>query len=291
VILLPNYPDSLRDAWDYVSVRFVNFIPEFVFAVIVLVLGWVIATWLAKIVKSLLQSAKVDELGDKVGLQQVSTRTGMRLTISGAIAWLIKWFALIVIFLAAADILGLDQISDFLNRVLLYIPNVIAAAAILLVGSLVARFLSRLVRHSVAAAGLASADLLGAITSWSIMIFAVLATLDQLKVAQAFVQTLFTGIVVMIAIAGGLAFGLGGREHATRVLDKIEKDIKSYFLPNKKSRTTTVRDFFVKKILKKVRAPSVFGWSPAECLVAERAGGILHACSWLEHVRPRSANV
>ena len=224
---MPNYPDSLRDAWDYVSIRFVNFIPEFVFAVVVLVLGWIVATSLAKLVKSVLQSAKIDELGDRLGLQQASARTGMRLTISGTIAWLIKWFALIVIFLAAADILGLDQISDFLNRVLLYIPNVVAAAAILLVGSLVARFLSRLVRHSVAAAGLASADLLGAITSWSIMIFAVLATLDQLKVAQAFVQTLFTGVVVMIALAGGLAFGLGGREHATRVLNKIERDIKS----------------------------------------------------------------
>jgi hypothetical protein len=227
VKFMPNYPDALQMSWENVSVRFVNFLPNFLVAVVILIVGWIVATSLAKLVHSLLISAKIDEVGDRLGLQQASSRTGMKLTISGAIAWLIKWFALIIIFLAAADILGLDQISDFLNQVLLYIPNVVAAAAILLVGSLTARFLSRLVRHSVAAAGLASAELLGAVTSWSVMIFAILATLDQLKVAQAFVQTLFTGIIVMIAIAGGLAFGLGGKEHAARALDKIERDIKS----------------------------------------------------------------
>jgi hypothetical protein len=224
---MPNYPDALEMAWENISAKFVNFIPNFAMAVVILVVGWIVATFLAKLVRSLLVSAKVDEVGDRLGLQQASARTGMKLSISGAIAWLIKWFALIVIFLAAADILGLDQISDFLNRVLLYIPNVIAAAAIMLVGTLVARFLARMVRSSVAAAGLTSADLLGAITQWSIMIFAILAALDQLNVAEAFVRTLFTGIIVMIAIAGGLAFGLGGREHATRILDKIERDIKS----------------------------------------------------------------
>jgi hypothetical protein len=224
---MPDYSDTLRDSLENVWTRFINFLPNFVVAVLVLVVGWIVAVWLARLVKTVLMSAKIDEVGDKMGLDQMSARTGMKMSISGAIAWLIKWFFLLVLFLAAADILGLDEVSNFLNQVLLYIPNVVAAAAILLVGSLVARFLSKLVRNSVAAAGLSSADLLGAVTQWSIMIFAILATLDQLKVAQAFVQTLFTGIVVMIAIAGGLAFGLGGREHATRVLDKIERDVKS----------------------------------------------------------------
>jgi hypothetical protein len=150
----------------------------------------------------------------------------VKLSISGTISWLVKWFLLLVIFLAASNILNLNQVSDFLNQVLLYIPNVIAGAAILLVGSMVASFLARLVKHSVQAAGLASADLLGTVTQWAIMIFTILATLAQLNVATAFVQTLFTGIIAMLAIAGGLAFGLGGREHASRALDKIERDIR-----------------------------------------------------------------
>lgn len=222
-----NYSDTISLSLENLYTRFINFLPNFVVAVLILVIGWIVAVWLAKLIKQVLAAAKLDDAGNKIGLEQVSARTGIKMSISGTIAWLIKWFLLIALFLAATDILGLDQISDFLNQVLLYIPNVVAAAAILLVGSLVARFLSQLVRSSVAAAGLASADLLGAVTQWSIMIFAILATLDQLKVAQAFVQTLFTGIVVMIAIAGGLAFGLGGRDHAAKVLDKIERDIKS----------------------------------------------------------------
>ncbi|HYE22427.1 MAG TPA: hypothetical protein VD998_02435 [Verrucomicrobiae bacterium] len=224
---MPDYSDAVSMSLENLYARFINFLPNFLVAVIILVVGWLVAVSLAKLIKTALQSAKVDELGDKMGLDQVSARTGMKMSISGTIAWLIKWFLLIALFLAAADILGLDQISDFLNAVLLYIPNVVAAAAILLVGMLLAGFLSRLVRSSVAAAGLSSAEFLGTVTQWSIMVFAILATLDQLKVAQPFVQTLFTGFVVMLALAGGLAFGLGGREHAGRVLDKLEKDIKS----------------------------------------------------------------
>jgi hypothetical protein len=222
-----NYTDSLRMSWDDIWARFVNFVPNFVVAAVILIVGWIIAVALAKLVKQVLVSARIDEIGDKVGMDQASAKTGMKLSISGTIAWLFKWFILIVVFLAAADILELDQISAFLNQVLGYIPNVIAAAAILLMGTLVARFLGRLVRHSVQAAGLVSADLLGTVTQWAIMVFAILATLSQLNVARQFVDTLFTGFVVMVAIAGGLAFGLGGKEHASRVLDKIERDIKS----------------------------------------------------------------
>jgi hypothetical protein len=222
-----SYSDAVAASLRDLYARFINFLPNFLVAVIILVVGWVVASFVAKLVKQVLHSVRVDELGDKLGLDEVSARTGMKMTVSGTVAWLVKWFLLIAVFLAAADILNLDQISAFLNDVLRYIPNVVAGAAILLVGSMVARFLAGLVRHSVKAAGLHSADLLAAVTQWAVMIFTVLATLDQLKVAQAFVQTLFTGVIAMLAIAGGLAFGLGGKEQASKVLDKVERDIKS----------------------------------------------------------------
>lgn len=222
-----SYSDVLTSSLQDLYARFIDFLPNFLVAVIILIVGWIVAAAIAKLIKSVLHSARLDEVGDKLGLDQISTRTGMKMSVSGTIAWLVKWFVLIAVFLAAADILNLDQISDFLNSVLAYIPNVVAGAAILLVGTMVAGFLSRLVRHSVRAAGLVSADLLATVTQWSVMIFTVLATLDQLRVAQPFVQTLFTGVIAMLAIAGGLAFGLGGKEHASKVLDKIERDIKS----------------------------------------------------------------
>ncbi len=222
-----SYSDAVSASLQDLYARFINFLPNFLVAVIILVVGWVVASFVAKLIKQVLHSIKVDEIGDKLGLDEVSARTGMKMTVSGTVAWLVKWFLLIAIFLAAADILNLTEISAFLNDVLRYIPNVIAGAAILLVGSMVARFLSGLVRHSVQAAGLHSADLLAAVTQWSVMIFTVLATLDQLKVAETFVRTLFTGVIAMLAIAGGLAFGLGGKDHASKVLNKVERDIKS----------------------------------------------------------------
>ncbi len=222
-----TYSTALTGSLQDLYTRFINFLPNFLVAVIILVVGWVVAVFVAKLIKQVLHSVKLDEIGDKLGLDEVSSRTGMKMNVSGTISWLVKWFLLLAVFLAAADILGLAEVSKFLNQVLMYIPNVVAGAAILLVGTMLAGFLSKLVRHSVQAAGLVSADMLGAVTQWAVMIFTILATLDQLQVAPAFVSTLFTGIIAMLAIAGGLAFGLGGRDHATKVLNKIERDIKA----------------------------------------------------------------
>lgn len=228
---MPNYSNTYSDAITVslsdLYFRLINFLPSFIFAVIILVVGWVLAVFVAKLVKQILQSLRLDEVGDKLGLDDLSNRTGMKMTVSGAVAWLVKWFLLLALFLAAADILGLSHVSEFLNSVLMYIPDVITGVAILLVGTMLAGFLSRLVRHSVQAAGLSSADMLGAVTQWSVMVFTILVTLDKLQVGGAFIATLFTGFIAMLAIAGGLAFGLGGRDHATKVLDRIEKDIKS----------------------------------------------------------------
>jgi hypothetical protein len=222
-----TYLDNVRQPLENLYNGFVDFLPSFLTAVIVLVVGWMLATFAAKLIKSLLQSAKVDEFGNRLGLDQVSARTSVNMSVSGTLAWLVKWFILITIFLAAADILGLDQVSSFLRDILAYIPDVVSGAAILMVGLLLARFMARVVRHSVQAAGLGSADLIAAVTQWAIVVFTVLATLQELNVATAFVQTLYTGFIAMVAIAGGLAFGMGGREHASRALDKIERDIKS----------------------------------------------------------------
>jgi hypothetical protein len=222
-----SYLNNVREPLENLYLGFIDFLPNFLVAVIVLVVGWILAVSISKLIKSLLLSAKVDEFGNRLGLDQISARTSVQMSVAGTIAWLVKWFILVAIFLAAADILGLDQISNFLRDVLGYIPDVVAGAAILMAGLLLARFLSRLVRHSVQAAGLGSADLLAAVTQWAIVVFTVLATLQQLGVAPAFVQTLYTGFIAMLAIAGGLAFGMGGRDHASRALDKIERDIKS----------------------------------------------------------------
>src|SRR6185436_16989672 len=117
---------SLQDLYA----RLINFLPNFLVVVIILIVGWVVAVFVAKLIKQVLNTLKLDELGDKLGLDEMSARTGMKLTVSGTIAWLVKWFLLLAVFLSVADILSLNQVSAFFYQVLLYVPNVIAAAAI-----------------------------------------------------------------------------------------------------------------------------------------------------------------
>ena len=213
---------SLQGLYD----RIASFVPVLVVAIIVLILGWLVGIGLGNLVQKLLEAVKVDNLANSLGLDKLSVRTGKKLSISMFGNWLVKWFFIIATFVAAADILGLSQVSTFLyGQVIPYFGNVIVAVAILLIGMVAANFLQGVVRHSLHAGGLHTSDTLALITKWSVLVFAFLAMLAELGVASEFVQDLFRAFVAMVAIAGGLAFGLGGRDHAKKILDEVEKDV------------------------------------------------------------------
>lgn len=213
---------SLQDLYA----RLVAFLPNVVVAIIVLVLGWIIGIGLGNLVQKVLELLKVDTLANSLGLERLSARMDKKLSIAHFGNWLVKWFFIVATFLAAADILGLNQVSSFLyTQVIPYFGNVIVAVAIMLIGMIAANFLQGVVRHSLAAGGLHTSDTLALVTKWAILIFSFLAALNQLKVGEQFVADLFRAVVAMLAIAGGLAFGLGGKDHARKALDAIEKDI------------------------------------------------------------------
>ena len=213
---------SLQGLYD----RLVMFVPNFIVAVIVLILGWMIGAALGGLVQKILETLKVDSLANTVGLDKLSERTGKKLSIAGFGNWLIKWFFIIATFVAAADILGLSQVGAFLyGEVITYFGNVIVAVAIMLVGMVAANFMQGVVRHALQAGGLRTSDTLALITKWAILVFAFLAALAELHVADSFVKDLFRAFVAMLAVAGGIAFGLGGRDHAKKILDNIEDDI------------------------------------------------------------------
>jgi len=138
----------------------------------------------------------------------------------------VKWFFIIVFLMAATDILGLVQVTEFLRTVVSYLPNVIVAALVLLIGVLVARFLEGLVRGSVKAAELASANFLGSLTKWAVLIFSLLVALNQLRVADEIVRIIVIGVVAAGAIALGLSFGLGGKSHAEDFIGKMRQHVR-----------------------------------------------------------------
>ena len=209
---------SLQGLYDRLAI----FVPNFIVAVIVLILGWMIGAALGGLVQKILETLKVDSLANTVGMDKLSERTGKKLSVATFGNWLVKWFFIIATFVAAADILGLAQVGSFLyGQVIPYFGSVIVAVAIMLVGMIAANFMHGVVRHALQASGLRTSDSLALLTKWAILIFTFLAVLSELRVAETFVQDLFRAVVAMLAIAGGIAFGLGGRDHAKKILDSI----------------------------------------------------------------------
>ena len=137
---------------------------------------------------------------------------------------LVKWFLIIAFLLASVNILGLSEVGDFLAGVLSYLPNVVVAALILVIAIKVAEVVERASRASVEAAGMRGA-FVGTMARWAIWIFAVAAALQQLGVATILIQTLITGLVAMLALAFGLAFGLGGKDAAAGFIEKVRRDL------------------------------------------------------------------
>ena len=211
---------SLQQSWAAVA----NFVPLFIGALVVFVIGWVVAVALGKLVEQVVRALRVDALLSQLEVEKALERGGIRLNSGVFVGALVKWFLIIVFLLAAVNILGLSQVSDFLTQVLLYLPNVVVAALILVIALKVAEVVERATRSSVEAAGMRGA-IVGVVSRWAIWIFAVVAALQQLGVATILLQTLMTGLVAMLAIAFGLAFGLGGKEAAASFIERVRREV------------------------------------------------------------------
>lgn len=225
-MLLDTWRQVLTSSFQNLWFGFIDFVPRLFVAVIIFVLGWLAGSVLGRWVAQIIRALRVDQALQGLGVETILTRAGFRLDSGGFLGALVKWFLIVVFLVASLDVLGLSQVNSFLNGIVTgFLPNVIVAALILLVAAILAEVLQRVVVGAVKAAGLPSAGLLGGITRWSVWVFALIAALFQLGVAVTLLQTLFTGLVAMLALAGGLAFGLGGRDVAARYLDKLRGDI------------------------------------------------------------------
>jgi hypothetical protein len=217
--------EILLDALGTIWVSVISFLPTFLAALIVFIAGWLIAVFLGKLASRLIKAAKLDSLLSKLGIEKTLAKAKLKLDSGKFFEELVKWFFIIVFLMAATDILGLTQVTLFLNTIILYLPNVIVAAVVLLGAAIISNFMYKVVRASADAAGLSSAAAVGTVTRWAIIIFGLIIALSQLGIAANLMQTLWIGIVAMLAIAGGLAFGLGGKDLAAKTLEKIKQDL------------------------------------------------------------------
>lgn len=217
--------NSLANLWAGV----IGFLPELVIAILIFVIGWIIASLLARAVDQVIKAIKLDNALRGAGLEQTLARAGFSLNSGRFLGELVKWFIIVVFLVAALEVMQLDQVTMFLRQVVLgYLPQVIVAVLIMIVAVVVAEAMRKLVVASAKAAHISSAGFLGALTKWAIWIFALLAALLQLGIAVAFLQTLFTGVIVALSLAFGLSFGLGGQAAAARYLDKLSSEMKDH---------------------------------------------------------------
>ena len=192
---------------------FVAAIPLVIGALIIIVIGWIIAGVLARVVSEVFRRVGADRLFAEHGGQVYGSRS-RDIKPSIVAGELVKWLIRLVFLVAAANVLGLTQVSELLNDVLLWIPNLIVAAIILLVAPLLARFVRGAIEVGAGEMGFSNAPLLGRIAEIAIIAFAVIIAINQIGIAANLVNILFIGVVAALALAFGLAFGLGGRDVA-----------------------------------------------------------------------------
>ncbi|MES2134631.1 MAG: hypothetical protein V4449_00085 [Patescibacteria group bacterium] len=225
-MLIQTWADVLTHSFQSLWIGLVAFVPNVLVAIIILVFGWLVGAALGSIISQILKTLQVDATLKKTGLNDIVERAGFTLDTGAFFGGLVKWFFIIVFLMAALEVLGLTQVSVFLQTVVLaYLPQVIVAALMVLVGAMLAQVAKDVVTGSAKAANVRSAALAGHIAKWAIWVFTILAVLSQLQVATPFVQTLFTGIVIAVSLAVGLAFGLGGQDAAARYIEKVRSEV------------------------------------------------------------------
>ena len=221
-----TWGDVLRASFQDIWIGVVNFIPNFIAAVVIFLVGWLIAVLLGKLVAQVIRMIKLDVALRGAGFDKVVEKGGFTLDSGAFIGALVKWFFIVVSLVASLDILGLKTVTSYLSTVVLnYLPNVIVAALILLVSVVIAEAVKKLVVSSAKAAGSSSAVVLGEIAKWAIWIFAFMAALSQLEILNNFIQPLFIGIIAALSLALGLSFGLGGRDAAARYIEKVKDQV------------------------------------------------------------------
>ncbi len=224
---LVTWGDVIQSSFQSLWLGFAEFFPKLLGAIVVFLIGVLVAVALKGLIVRVSGLLRLDALAEKLDLKGSMAKAGITLKVGELLGWLVKWFVVIAALIAATDILDWPQITDFLKQVVLYVPNVVISVVILLAGILLANFVRNVVHQAVKAAGLTSADFLAGIARWAILLFTFMAALVQLQIAEQLIQMLFAGLVAMLALAAGLAFGLGGKDNAARFLDRLRKEISS----------------------------------------------------------------
>lgn len=214
------FNQSLQSLWW----NFIQFTPKLVVAIVFFIIGWFLGNLIARAIEQVFSSLKIDSLFASVGADSFLRKAGITLDTGYFVGQVVKWFIIIVFLLPSLNLVGLTDVSAFLTTsVLGFLPQVIIAAFVLIIAAIVSEALSKTILATAKAMNLASAHMLAVVAKYAVWIFAIIIALGKLGL-DAYMSILFSGIVAMLALAGALAFGLGGKEAAGRFIEKLGEE-------------------------------------------------------------------
>jgi mechanosensitive ion channel-like protein len=218
-----NTAEAIRVSLANAVNTIVSVIPRLLGFAVILIAGWLVSSLLARGVTAVLRAVRFNDLARKSGFAGFVQNMGVRQDAAGVIASIVKWFVRLITLVVAFDMLGLPAVSAVLQQFVLWLPNLIVALVVLVIGGLAANALSRLVRGATAEAGFSNADVLATVTRVVVWSFAIVVAVNQLGIATTLINTLLVGVVGALALATGLAFGLGGRDRAAEILERMSR--------------------------------------------------------------------
>ncbi|MFC1652905.1 hypothetical protein ACFL3F_04210 [Planctomycetota bacterium] len=199
------------------------YLPVLLGALVILIVGWLVAKAIRRLVDWLLTTVRFEMLADKAGISEMLRKGKLESTVSRVVSGLVYWLIMIMVLVMVANALGLPKASDILASLFAYIPKVIGALIVLVVAMFLASFVSGMVRIAAGNANLPKPEMLAGLCRWAIIVFAVTISLTQLDIAPLLVTATFNILLSGIVLALALAFGLGGRDAAARYLDELKK--------------------------------------------------------------------
>src|SRR5919205_3406086 len=215
LLLLQDQPQGqvFQPLQDVISLV-LSYIPQIIGAIIILIVGYIIGKALQALITRILEGVGFEDWMERGGVKQFFDRAGTRHTPSSVLGMVVFWFIFIIAITMAANALGIQQISSFLNQLIAYIPSIFVALLILFLATLLANFVSGIVR------GATGSEILASIAQYAIIVYAVFAALTQLGIAVQLTANTFLIVLGAVALAAALAFGIGGREVARDILEK-----------------------------------------------------------------------
>ena len=211
--------DSLRRQGE----RVWDVLPDIGLALLLLALGWVLARFVRKIVVRLLRLMRIDEVAERAGFEDFLVQGGVQYTTVTLIAGTVYWLILLGVFIALLDALGVRAAGELFARLMHFVPNVMLAVGILVFGTLLARVVGGVVTSYLSNVGSATAEPVGALARYAMLIFVLFMAAEQVAIGSAVLVSAFQIAFAAVCLAAALAFGLGGRDWAARVIEKHTK--------------------------------------------------------------------